>query len=92
MERLTAAGKAMGGATANQVLFSTLGAVLDFADACPPEDDLTLLVVRRREALVTKYASAGNRQISRPRRVRVPMRDRGKWRAKRKQGQIVKQI
>src|SRR6267143_4623588 len=44
MERLTAAGKAMGGATANQVLFSTLGAVLDFADACPPEDDLTLLV------------------------------------------------
>ena len=68
MERLTAAGKAMGGATANQVLFSTLGAVLDFADACPPEDDLTLLVVRRREALVTKYTSAGNRQISRPRR------------------------
>jgi len=68
MERLTAAGKAMGGATANQVLFSTLGAVLDFADACPPEDDLTLLVVRRREALVAKYTSAGNRQISRPRR------------------------
>ena len=68
MERLTAAGKAMGGATANQVLFSTLGAVLDFADACPPEDDLTLLVVRRREALVTKYTSASNRQISRPRR------------------------
>ena len=68
MERLTAAGKGMGGATANQVLFSTLGAVLDFADACPPEDDLTLLVVRRREALVAKYTSAGNRQISRPRR------------------------
>src|SRR6266481_2882761 len=68
MERLTAAAKAMGWATANQVLFSTLGAVLDFADACPPEDDLTLLVVRRREALVTKYTSAGNRQISRPRR------------------------
>jgi sigma-B regulation protein RsbU (phosphoserine phosphatase) len=68
MERLTAAAKAMGWATANQVLFSTLGAVLDFADACPPEDDLTLLVVRRREALVAKYTSAGNRQISRPRR------------------------
>src|SRR5712672_2731127 len=66
--RLSAAAKAVSGASANQVLFSTLGAVLDFADACPPEDDLTLLVVRRREALVTKYTSAGNRQISRPRR------------------------
>jgi len=70
MERLSAAAKAMGGATANQVLFSTLGAVLDFADACPPEDDLTLLVVRRRETIATEHTSAGNKEISRARRRR----------------------
>jgi len=67
MERLAAAAKAIGGAAANQVLFSTLGAVLDFADTCPPEDDLTLLVVRRSEARVAKDISAGNAEISRPR-------------------------
>ena len=50
VERLMAAAKATAGATANQVLFSTLGAVLNFADTCSPEDDLTLLVLRRREA------------------------------------------
>jgi serine phosphatase RsbU (regulator of sigma subunit) len=50
MARLTAVAEALSGSSANQVLFSTLGAVLDFADACPPGDDLTLLVVRRREA------------------------------------------
>src|SRR5579859_2893795 len=68
MGRLTAAAKAMGGATANQLLFSTLGAVLDFADTCPPEDDLTLLVVRRREGVVAQHTSAGKKEISRPRR------------------------
>lgn len=68
MGRLTAAAKAMGGATANQLLFSTLGAVLDFADTCPPEDDLTLLVVRRREGGVAQHTSAGKKEISRPRR------------------------
>jgi len=46
--RLSAAAGAVSGASANQALFSTLAAVLDFADACPPDDDLTLLVVRRR--------------------------------------------
>jgi len=68
MERLTAAAKAIGGGTANQVLFSTLGAVLDFADTCPPEDDLTLLVIRRREGVVAQHTFAGNKEISRPRR------------------------
>jgi serine phosphatase RsbU (regulator of sigma subunit) len=67
MERLTAAAKAMGGASANQVLFSTLGAVLDFADACSPGDDLTLLVVRRRETIAPERTSTGNKEISRPR-------------------------
>lgn len=46
--RLSAAARAVAGMSANRALFSTLGAVLDFADACPPGDDLTLLVVRRR--------------------------------------------
>jgi len=68
MQRLSAVAKAVLGATANQVLFSTLGAVLDFADACPPGDDLTLLVVRRREALVAERTSAGNKDFSKPRR------------------------
>jgi serine phosphatase RsbU (regulator of sigma subunit) len=66
--RLSAAAKAIGDGTANQVLFSTLGAVLDFADTCPPEDDLTLLVVRRREGVVPEHTAAGNKQISRDRR------------------------
>ena len=47
IDRLSAAVKSLNGATANQVLFSTLATVLDFANQCPPGDDLTLLVVRR---------------------------------------------
>jgi serine phosphatase RsbU (regulator of sigma subunit) len=47
-DRLSAAAKAVGGASANQALFSILAGVLDFAGGCPPGDDLTLLVVRRR--------------------------------------------
>ena len=66
--RLAATAKAIGGATANQVLFSTLGAVLDFADACSPEDDLTLLVVRRREGIAPQQPAAGKQQSARPRR------------------------
>ena len=66
--RLTAAAKAIGGATANQVLFSTLGAVLDFADTCSPEDDLTLLVVRRRETVAPQQPGAGKQKSARPRR------------------------
>ena len=59
--RLSAAMNAVCSASANQVLFSTLGAVLDFADACSPQDDLTLLVVRRREgARIEPSPSRGN--------------------------------
>ncbi|MGB7848679.1 MAG: PP2C family protein-serine/threonine phosphatase [Candidatus Acidiferrum sp.] len=72
MGRLSAAAKAVSGATANQVLFSTLGAVLDFADTCSPGDDLTLLVLRRREVILTGQTSAGNRDFSRPRRRLTP--------------------
>jgi hypothetical protein len=65
MERLSATAQATGGMTANQVLFSTLGAVLDFADTCSPGDDLTLLVVRRREAIQTEQTAARNKEVSR---------------------------
>jgi serine phosphatase RsbU (regulator of sigma subunit) len=51
LQRLSTAIRAASSASANQALFSTLGAVLDFADACSPADDLTLLVVRRREGI-----------------------------------------
>lgn len=66
--RLSAAAQALSGASANQVLFSTLAAVLDFADACPLEDDLTLLVVRRREVALAERTSENNRKLSSSRR------------------------
>jgi serine phosphatase RsbU (regulator of sigma subunit) len=66
--RLSAAAKADSGTTANEVLFSTLATVLDFADTCPPGDDLTLLVVRRCEAVITKRTSEGSKDFSVARR------------------------
>jgi sigma-B regulation protein RsbU (phosphoserine phosphatase) len=68
MKRLSAAVTAVGGTSANQVLFSTLGAVLDFADACSPEDDLTLLVVRRREGTMIERSPSRSKDFSLPRR------------------------
>src|SRR5258706_12511697 len=68
MKRLSAAVNAVGGASANQVLFSTLGAVLDFADACSPEDDLTLLVIRRREATMIERSPSRSKDFSTPHR------------------------
>lgn len=47
-ERLAAATGAAGIGSASQILFSTLGAVLDFANGRPVADDLTLLVLHRR--------------------------------------------
>lgn len=72
MERLAAAAKAISGGTANQVLFSTLGAVLDFADTCPPGDDLTLVIVRRREGLAADGASSTDKAILGSRRRKNP--------------------
>ena len=66
MGRLSAAAMSLSGATANQVLFSTLATVLDFADACPPEDDLTLLVVRRCEVGLAGRTSEHSRNCSAP--------------------------
>jgi sigma-B regulation protein RsbU (phosphoserine phosphatase) len=68
MGRLSAAVNAVGSACANQVLFSTLGAVLDFANACPPEDDLTLLVIRRREGTMTARSPSRGKDFSMPHR------------------------
>ena len=64
MGRLSAAVRALGGTCANQVLFSTLGAVLDFADGCSPEDDLTLLVIRRRESIMTRPSPLRSKDFS----------------------------
>jgi sigma-B regulation protein RsbU (phosphoserine phosphatase) len=64
MARLSAAVRAVGGGCANQVLFSTLGAVLDFADGCSPEDDLTLLVIRRRESTMTGPSPSRSKDFS----------------------------
>jgi serine phosphatase RsbU (regulator of sigma subunit) len=68
MGRLSAAVNAVGGACANQVLFSTLGTVLDFAKACPPEDDLTLLVIRRRDGTVFEPSPSRSKDFSAPHR------------------------
>ena len=62
--RLSAAVSAVAGACANQVLFSTLGAVLDFADGCSPEDDLTLLVIRRHESVMTGTSPTRGKDFS----------------------------
>jgi hypothetical protein len=62
--RLSAAVNAVSGASANQILFSTLGAVLDFADACSPEDDLTLLVIRRREGTMIEPSPSRSKDFS----------------------------
>jgi serine phosphatase RsbU (regulator of sigma subunit) len=64
MGRLSASVRALGGTCANQVLFSTLGAVLDFADGCSPEDDLTLLVIRRRESIMTRPSPLRSKDFS----------------------------
>jgi serine phosphatase RsbU (regulator of sigma subunit) len=68
IRRLSAAANAVGGASANQVLFSTLGTVLDFADVCSPEDDLTLLVIRRCEGTVTEQSPSRGKDFSTPHR------------------------
>jgi len=72
IDRLSAAVKALNGATANQVLFSTLATVLDFADQCPPGDDLTLLVVRRCDDTLTEHIH--ERNTKRDKNFSVPRR------------------
>lgn len=63
--RLVTAAAAFGGASANETLFSTLGAVLDFAGGCAPADDVTLLVVRRHESLCARPGRSRSSDFSR---------------------------
>jgi serine phosphatase RsbU (regulator of sigma subunit) len=57
LTRLSTAARAASGGSASETLFSTLGAVLDFADGCSLNDDLTLLVVRREETMAKRDGS-----------------------------------
>jgi len=68
MERLSEAAGAVRGASANRALFSTLAAVLDFAEECPPGDDLTLVVLRRRGGIMNEHARSGGKYFLAPRR------------------------
>lgn len=68
MARLVAAVRAVSGASANKALFSLLGTVLDFADSCSPGDDLTLLVVRRRDAMTGEQARSRTKDLLAPHR------------------------
>lgn len=56
--RLLQAARTFSQGSASHTLFSTLGAVMDFADGRAPADDLTLLVVRRAAAMAARSASA----------------------------------
>ncbi len=69
MERLIAAAKKVAGVHASKALFSLLGTVLDFAESCSQNDDLTLLVVRRRELIKEQFLAAGKDVLSSPRRL-----------------------
>jgi serine phosphatase RsbU (regulator of sigma subunit) len=55
--RLLNSARTFAGSSASQMLFSTLGAVMDFANGCAPTDDLTLLVVRRTAVMAARAAS-----------------------------------
>jgi sigma-B regulation protein RsbU (phosphoserine phosphatase) len=68
MERLTAAARAVSGASASKALFSLLGTVLDFADSCSAGDDLTLLVVRRCDAIKGEQPRSRAKDFSAPHR------------------------
>lgn len=68
MERLRTAATAVCGESANKALFSLIGTVLDFADSCSPNDDLTLLVVRRRSAMKREQPVSQSKKVSVPRR------------------------
>lgn len=62
--RLTAAAMAVSRVNASKALFSLLGTVLDFADSCSPGDDLTVLIVRRRDAIKGEQPSSSRKDFS----------------------------
>jgi len=67
-ERLRSAASAVFGVSASKALFSLLGTVLDFADSCSASDDLTLLVVRRRDAIKGEQPRSRTKDFSAPQR------------------------
>jgi sigma-B regulation protein RsbU (phosphoserine phosphatase) len=73
--RLSAAGQSARGRSVSQTLFSALGAVLDFADGCPLSDDLTLLVVRRDEAIAMPDRSCARNSATLTRGQVQPLRN-----------------
>jgi serine phosphatase RsbU (regulator of sigma subunit) len=66
MERLTGAAAAVSGGSASKALFSLLATVLDFADSCSPGDDVTLLVLRRRDAIKSEQHRSREKDYSAP--------------------------
>ena len=77
-KRLSIVAGATSNGSASQALFSLLGAVLDFADGCSPADDLTLMVVRRREGAPEERVRARAKDL-RPFTVSRPqLGDRGR--------------
>jgi len=66
VDRLAAAARSVHRVSASKALFSLLGTVLDFADSCTPHDDMTLLVVRRRDATKSGRPRARNKDFSAP--------------------------
>ena len=68
MNRLENAARGVAGTNASKALFSLVGTVLDFADACSLADDLTLLVLRRNDAVTGDRSRSRKRKVSGPRR------------------------
>ncbi len=66
VDRLAAAGRSVHGVNASKALFSLLGTVLDFADTCSPHDDMTLLVIRRRDAITCGGPRSRRKDFSAP--------------------------
>jgi serine phosphatase RsbU (regulator of sigma subunit) len=64
VERLAAAAMAVNGTSATKALFSLLGTVLDFADSCSPGDDMTVLIVRRRDAIKGEQGNSRGKDFS----------------------------
>jgi hypothetical protein len=62
-------------------LFSLLATILDFAQACSLHDDLTLLVIRRRDAVKSEQGRTQTTEFSAPSRrlprARQPRRQAG---------------
>jgi serine phosphatase RsbU (regulator of sigma subunit) len=73
---LAAAAKVVSGASASKALFSLLATVLDFADTCSLNDDLTLLVVRRRDAVKNEHPRSRTKDFSAPHHRRFGPRGR----------------